>query len=155
MMTLLSTTEIKKLTGLAAMTLSFWIARGWVKPARQGGYGRGHSYGFTGQEAFALIVAAGVAKVYGNAGKFIRDNWKLAASVPDDEFREWITGDLSAWTEERNAAERARHGSRPLLPEGQLRDAIYPMLGKFRELMLEKYGIGATGRPLAKAKAAK
>ena len=42
-MTLLSTTEIKRLTGLPATTLSFWINRGWVKPARQGGYGRGVS----------------------------------------------------------------------------------------------------------------
>src|SRR6516162_9190195 len=123
-MTLLSTTEIKKLTGLAAMTLSQWISNGWVKPKRKGGYGRGMSYGFTPQQTLALIVAAGVQKVYGNASRFIRENFSRMDTTPDEEIREWLTGQWSAWAEERNAAERARHGSRPLLPEGELRDAI-------------------------------
>jgi hypothetical protein len=112
------------------------------------------SYGFTPQQTLALIVAAGVQKVYGNAAKFIRENFTHMDTMPDNEMREWLTGQWSAWTEERNAAERARHGSRPLIPEGQLREAIYPMLAKFREMMLDKYGCSATHRPI-KAKAAK
>jgi hypothetical protein len=150
----ISTTEIKKLTGLAAMTLSMWIRKGWVRPSRQGSDGRGHSYGFTPQQAVLLVLSAGVQKVFGNAATFVRDNWKLAASFSDDDFRQWMTGEWDQWYEERVAAEEARKVSLPLIPEGKFRDAVYPMLAKLHEIMLVKYGASATSRPIP-AKATK
>jgi hypothetical protein len=55
---MLSTSQLKEVTGLTDGTIAEWVEGGIVVPAKQGGRGRGNSHGWSVTQAVGLVVAA-------------------------------------------------------------------------------------------------
>jgi hypothetical protein len=151
-MLLLKTSDIRAVTGLAALMLSHWIGKGWIRPVRTGSCGRGLSYGFSVRQALGLCVVAAHHEVVGSASKLVRQSFPALNKVKEAEEQEaleWILMRPNAYMEELTAAAKARgEPVGPDIADGPLREALVSRLTKLHDLLKARCPLGADGRPL-------
>jgi hypothetical protein len=159
---LVSIPEIADITDLSAQTIGSWVRNGWIEPARPGRSGRGQGSRMSLVQVYYILRAAVIHRLVKAGGVWLEGHPVvpcgkrkggedcLECQASNRRLLDYaLTGQLDPWAEEAPKAE-------PFFARGSGGDKLMgEMLGRLQVLLRRKAGVGADGRPLPKAAAAR
>src|SRR5262249_4555402 len=91
---MLTTKEVCELAQLPPTTLRYWIANGFVVPARLGGLGRNNGHRFSARQVVGIIIAGALHQLQGAGPVYVSKVVKSYEDMPKVLWLdEWLGGD--------------------------------------------------------------
>lgn len=104
---LLTTDEVIQLTGIVPYVLRRWIKDGIIVPTQHQGRGRGRGDKFSPQANCGIATLAALLTVVRRIDpQTVKDVMSVNESMTEDEMNHWLSGEMTAWDEERAACNK-------------------------------------------------